>query len=99
VTRGGFSPLARVEIAKALRWIGEENPQAARNFRAAAIATAALLAENPRLGRLRPDLAPAPYRFWPLRGFPYVFVYDAEAKPPLILRVIHQARDLPDALV
>jgi toxin ParE1/3/4 len=50
------------------------------------------------LGRQRPDLLPEPYRFWSLRGFPYLLVYDAGATPPRILRVLHTARDLPAAL-
>ena len=44
------------------------------------------------------DLAPARYRFWSVRGFPYLLVYDAEAQPPIILRVVHQSRDLPAIL-
>ncbi len=44
------------------------------------------------------ELAPARYRFWSLRGFPYLLVYDAEADPPIILRFVHQSRDLPGVL-
>nr|WP_284947946.1 type II toxin-antitoxin system RelE/ParE family toxin [Acidisoma sp. PAMC 29798] len=99
MTLRGFSRRALAELDEAAAWIAHDNPDAADTLITLAIGAAKLLAENPRLGRLRPDLAPAPYRFWPLRGFQYVFVYDAEAKPPLILRVIHQARDLPDAML
>jgi len=56
------------------------------------------LQARPKLGRLRPDLAPARYRFWSVRGFPYLLVYDAETEPPIILRVVHQSRDLPAIL-
>jgi hypothetical protein len=42
-------------------------------------------------------LVPARYRFRPLRGFPYLLVDDAEAEPPIILRFVHQSRDLPAA--
>ena len=47
---------------------------------------------------VRLELAPAQYRFWSLRGFPYLLVYDAEGKPPIILRFVHQSRDLPVVL-
>ncbi len=47
------------------------------------------------MGYLRPALAPKPYRFWPLRGFPYLPVYHAAHEPPVILRVLHGSRDLP----
>jgi toxin ParE1/3/4 len=53
---------------------------------------------DPKLGRVRLDLAPERYRFWSLRGFPYLLVYDAEAEPPIILRFVHQSRDLPALL-
>ncbi len=38
------------------------------------------------------------YRFWSLRGFPYLLLYDAEAEPPAVLRFVHQSRDLPRVL-
>jgi hypothetical protein len=41
---------------------------------------------------------PARYRFWPLRWFPYLLVYDADSAPPHVVRFIHTARDLPAAL-
>jgi toxin ParE1/3/4 len=31
-------------------------------------------------------------------GFSYVIVYDASREPPLILRVLHGARELPELL-
>jgi hypothetical protein len=31
-------------------------------------------------------------------AFPYLLAYDAGATPPRILRVLHTARDLPEAL-
>jgi toxin ParE1/3/4 len=52
----------------------------------------------PRTGTERPDIADPPVRFLVLTGFPYLLVYDAESDPPLILRVIHGARDLPATL-
>jgi toxin ParE1/3/4 len=53
---------------------------------------------HPQLGVSRPDIARDPYRFLALSGFPYVVVYNAERRPPLIVRVVHGARDLPDLL-
>ena len=42
----------------------------------------------------RPDLAPEPWRFAPVAGFPYFLVCQSERYPPLVVRVIHQRRDL-----
>ena len=53
---------------------------------------------HPRIGVSRPDLAGDRYRFVMLSGFPYTLVYNAERDPPRIVRVLHGARDLPQAL-
>jgi len=62
------------------------------------MAAARRLQGSPKVGRVRLELAPGRYRFWSLRGFPYLLVYDAEAEPPIILRFVHQFRDLPAVL-
>ena len=56
------------------------------------------IGEHPRIGALKAHLASPPIRFLPIRGFPYVVVYTPERDPPLILRVLHGARDLPEVL-
>ena len=89
-----FSPRARRELREAAVWIAEDNPAAAEAVLAAARRPQARL----KLGRVRLELAPERYRFWSLRGFPYLLVYDAEASPPIILRFVHQSRDLPAVL-
>jgi toxin ParE1/3/4 len=93
-----FAPRAQRELLSAVAWVAEDNPAAADALLAAAMAAARRLQLRPKLGRVRLDLAPERYRFWSLRGFPYLLVYDGEAKPPLILRFVHQSRDLPAAL-
>ena len=93
-----FAPRAERELRDAVLWIEQDNPTAADALLAAAIAAARRLQARPKLGRVRLDLAPARYRFWSVRGFPYLLVYDAEAEPPIILRVVHQSRDLPTIL-
>ena len=93
-----FSPRAQRELREAAVWIAEDNPAAAEALLAAAIGAARRLQARPKLGRVRLELAPERYRFWSLRGFPYLLVYDAEADPPIILRFVHQSRDLPGVL-
>jgi toxin ParE1/3/4 len=46
----------------------------------------------------RPEIADEPLRFAVVRGFPYLVLYDPTADPPLILRVLHGARNLPEVL-
>jgi len=93
VTSPLFTPRAERELRDAVLWIEKDNPAAADALLAAAIAAARRLQARPKLGRVRLDLAPVRYRFWSLRGFPYLLVYDAEAEPPIILRVVHHSRD------
>lgn len=93
-----FTPQAQRELRRAAVWIAEENPDAAEALLAAALRAARMLCAKPQLARMRPELAPDRYRFWPLRGFPYLLVCDADAIPPIIVRFVHQARDLPTAL-
>ncbi|MBF0462043.1 MAG: type II toxin-antitoxin system RelE/ParE family toxin [Magnetococcales bacterium] len=93
-----LSPQARRDALDASRWIMTDNPGAARTFRVAVDNATILLGEHPRAGRKRSELANVPVRFLSLTGFPYVLVYDASTIPPLILRVLHSARDLPELL-
>ncbi len=47
---------------------------------------------------MRPEIARQPFRVMPLIGYPYVVVYEANRRPPLIARIVHGARDLPEVL-
>jgi len=93
-----LAPRARRDLLAAVQWIAKDNPAAARALRDAVAEAARRIGEYPEIGRLRPDIADAPYRFVTLTGFPYVIVYNSERQPPLILRVLHGARDLPELL-
>ncbi len=75
-----------------------ENPVAARGFRVALDRLAETIGEDPPIGALRPSLASPPIRFLSVRGYPYVVAYTPDREPPLIVLVLHGARDLPDAL-
>lgn len=93
-----LSARARNDLTEATRWIARDNLTAARAFRAAIGRAAVQIADHPKSGTERPDLADPPARFLVLRGFPYVIVYDTNTRPPTILRIIHGARDLHAAL-
>ena len=98
MTRADLSPAAERDIIAIVQWIAAENPVAARGFRVALDNLATTIGEHPRLGALKAQLASPPIRFLPIRGFPYVVVYTPERDPPLILRVLHGARDIPEVL-
>jgi toxin ParE1/3/4 len=93
-----FRPPGTARAARGRGMDREDNPAAADALLAAAMTAARRLQARPKLGRVRLELAPGRYRFWSLRGFPYLLVYDAEAEPAIILRFVHQSRDLPGVL-
>ena len=98
MTAAVLSPRARRDLVAAVKWIAKDNPGAARALRDAVAQTAERIGMHNHLGKLRPDLADEPYRFVTLTGFPCVIVYNAARRPPLILRILHGARDLPEVL-
>jgi toxin ParE1/3/4 len=93
-----LSPRARRDLLAAVAWIARDNPPAARALRDAVARASERLSLLPRTGTERPDIADPPVRFLVLTGFPYLLVYDAESDPPLILGIVHGARDLPGTL-
>ena len=98
MTRAVLSPAAERDVVEIVEWIASENPVAARGFRAALDRLADTIGEHPNGGAVKPQLASPPIRFFPLRGFPYVVAYTPDRHPPLIVRVLHGARDLPEVL-
>ena len=93
-----FTPRARRELREAAEWIAEENPKAAETLLLTALEAAKMITKKPALARVELRLAPARYRFWSLRGFPYLLVFDTENIPAVVARFVHQARDLPAVL-
>lgn len=98
MTPAALAPRARRDLLAAVRWIAADNPAAARALRDAVARAAERIGEHPQLGSLRLDLAEERYRFLVLTGFPYLIVYNATRSLPLIVRILHGARDLPGLL-
>lgn len=98
MARAVLAPRARHDLLEAVRWIAKDNRTAAIGLRDAILEAAQRIGTHPSMGRVRLDLADEPVRFLPLTGYPYIVVYDAAREPPLILRVLHGARDLPELL-
>jgi toxin ParE1/3/4 len=86
------------DLAAAGRWIAQDSRAAATRLRAAVLAMTQHIGDHPLAGTERPELAASPYRFAVVRRFPYIAIYDPTQHPPLILRLVHGARDLPDVL-
>jgi len=69
-------------------------PAYAERFAVAVAQTAEKIARRPVLGHRRLELLPEQFRFWAVRGFDYLLVYNAEHPERRVLRVVHMARDL-----
>lgn len=72
-------------------YIADENPDAADRLLEEIDRNCALLAENPRLGRARPDIAPG-LRYLPTGN--YLILYRLLANGIEVVRVVHGARQL-----
>ncbi len=93
-----LSPRALADLRQAVSWIRRDRPSAANRLRLAVKSLASHLGAYPHSGLARPDVARLPYRFAVIDGFPYLVVYSPEREPPMIVRIIHGARDLPEVL-
>lgn len=69
-------------------------PAFVERFALTAAETAEKVARRPLLGHPRLELLPGRFRFWAVRGFDYLLVYNAEHPDRRVLRVVHMARDL-----
>jgi toxin ParE1/3/4 len=96
VTEARLAPRARDELRAAARWIAQDNPDAAIVLVQAVFHAAERIGAHPEIGRERLELAPKPFRFLALTGFPYLVATNSASLR--ILRIVHMARDLPTIL-
>lgn len=75
--------------------IAKDRPLAADRVLTALLEAEDRLADHPQLGRLRPEL-PGQLRSWSVA--PFVIFYRVLEDQILVIRVLHGARDLGDAL-
>ena len=94
MTQEIFGPAARADLRQALDWIAQDNEAAAHAMLQATLQSAHGSSRGRSFGPQRPEMLPAPFRFWRVSGFPYLLVYDAARQPPVVLRLLHMARDL-----
>jgi toxin ParE1/3/4 len=85
-------------MVSASRAIARDSRSATLRFPDVIVALAQHLGEFPMMGLERPEIVGPPYRFVAVHGFPHLVVYDARQSPPLIMRIVHGAQDLPAIL-
>ena len=92
--------LVECDLQDISRRIRRGNPEAALRFLRAVYTTFNLIAENPEIGRLRPDAEMPDVRSWHVRGFRrYLILYSTEPTCVLIHRVVHGSRNLGSELI
>jgi plasmid stabilization system protein ParE len=95
-----FSQQAAADLDHIVGWLLDHGgaPAAAERLLTTVLAAGETLAKRPLLGRRRPDLLPAPYRFWSIPRWQLLLVYDPTTSPATVLRVLDTAQDLPPLL-
>ena len=85
------TPRARLDLIDIWIWIAADNPAAADRLVDLIDEKLRLLADNPRLGPARPDIAPD-LRLFPLRR--YLILYREQPEGIEVVRIIHGMRRL-----
>ena len=85
------TPRARLDLIDIWIWIAADNPAAADRLVDLIDEKLRLLADNPRLGPARPDIAPD-LRLFPLRR--YLILYREQPEGIEVVRIIHGRRRL-----
>jgi plasmid stabilization system protein ParE len=90
------SPQARLDLLEIWEFIARDDIDAADQVITEIEHAFMALADHPRIGHVREDLAPRDLRFWPVHS--YLVVYRWEVQPIEIARVLSHWRDLVDLL-
>jgi toxin ParE1/3/4 len=93
-----LSRLADADLSEAARWIKKDNSIAAAGFRKSVATALGRIGVNPLIGFQRCEFLPEKYRVVVLTGFPYLLIYDCSRIPPVVMRILHGARDIPALL-
>jgi len=93
-----LSPRARRDLLAAVRWIARDNPAGADALLEAVTKAGEHIGTYPHVGNIRPQLGREALSLCDADRLSDVIVYDAERRPPLIVRISHGARDLPHVL-
>jgi len=99
MTRYRFTPQAFDDLFDIWSYIAQDNPAAADRVEEAIYLACERLVDSPLIGTVRKDLTALRVRFRLVTPYPNYFnVYDPEAKPLQIIRILHRARNIPSLL-
>jgi plasmid stabilization system protein ParE len=87
-----YSPEARQDLLHIWEYIAQDDLDSADRVEREVEEAIKRLAANPHLGHLRRDLTSKPVRFWPI--YSYLIVYNPEARPLEVVRILSGYRDV-----
>lgn len=87
-----YSREARLDLFEIWEHIAADNVDAADRVEQEIQQAVAMLATNPGLGHLRADLTSKPVRFWAV--YSYLVIYDPDAQPLEVVRILSGYRDI-----
>lgn len=87
-----YTESAQADLLDAWSFIAQDSLEAADRVLDTIEREASILASQPMMGRLRPELAEA-LRSWPT-SMSYILYYLADASGITVVRVLHHARDV-----
>ena len=91
-------PRADRDVDSAIERLLDENPPAAAQFLRELEAAVSRIAERPAIGSPRYAHLLRRLRTWRLRRFPYLVFYLQHPSYIDVVRVLHEARDIPEIL-
>ena len=87
-----YSREARLDLLEIWEHIARDNVDAADRVEEEIQKSVTMLATNPALGHIRPDLTSKPVRFWSV--YSYLIIYDPNARPLEVVRILSGYRDV-----
>ena len=94
MTRYVLSPSAERDLEEIWEYIAKDDTTAANRVLEKIRDGIRKIAEMPMIGHFRADLPDASLRVWVV--YSYLIIYQPEAKPLEVVRVIHGMRDVPN---
>ncbi len=87
-----YSSEARRDLLEIWEYIALDDVDAADRVEREIQQAVSMLVRNPEAGHLRRDLTSKPVRFWTI--YSYLIIYDPDARPLEIVRILSGYRDL-----
>lgn len=93
-----FTPRARADLSNIWDYIAIGSELAADRVADKLKLACAFVGTHPHAGHSRSDLTSKAIFFWKTPRLPYMILYNPHTSPVRIIRILHGARDIPQAI-